>query len=86
MGKFLRIPVEKYPADWTRYGYAAGPIRNQQMLDEGRPSLVLAFHNDFEHSKGTKDMIDKARKANIPAILYSERGEENRWPVTERMF
>lgn len=25
------------------YGKAAGAIRNQQMLDEGKPDLVVAF-------------------------------------------
>jgi hypothetical protein len=27
--------------EWDRYGHAAGPIRNQRMLDEGRPGLVI---------------------------------------------
>ena len=28
------IPNRKFPAEWTRYGLAAGRIRNQQMIDE----------------------------------------------------
>ena len=32
-----------FPADWKAHGRAAGPIRNQQMLDEGKPDLVVAF-------------------------------------------
>lgn len=51
-------------ADWKQYGRAAGPIRNQQMID-CHPDLVLAFHNDLEHSKGTKDCVNRARKAGI---------------------
>jgi len=62
----LGMTVESYPADWTGYGRAAGPIRNQQMLDEGKPDLVIAFHSDIENSKGTADMVRRARKANIP--------------------
>lgn len=37
------IPEHPYPADWTKHRKAAGPIRNQQMLDEGKPDLVIAF-------------------------------------------
>lgn len=32
-----------FPADWERYGRGAGLVRNKQMLDEGRPDLVIAF-------------------------------------------
>jgi hypothetical protein len=35
---------EAYPADWQRYGRAAGPRRNARMLRHGRPELVLAFN------------------------------------------
>ena len=61
-----------FPADWNKYGKAAGPIRNQQMLDEGKPDLVLAFHNDIRNSKGTLDMISRANKAGIEVRLYGE--------------
>jgi len=60
--------VEKYPADWDKYGKKAGPIRNQQMLDEGKPDLVLAFPT--EKSRGTYDMIRRAEKAGIPVYVY----------------
>jgi len=60
-----------FPALWGQYGKAAGPIRNQQMLDEGRPDLVLAFHDDIEHSKGTGDIVRRARKAGIPVEVIS---------------
>jgi len=54
----------EYPADWKTYGKAAGSIRNQQMLDEGKPDLVVAFPG----GKGTKDMVTRARKAGIEVI------------------
>jgi len=63
--EFLGFYVRTYPAQWERYGRAAGMRRNQQMLDEEAIDLVLAFHADIEHSKGTKDMVTRARKANI---------------------
>ena len=61
--------MDEYEADWTEYGTHAGPIRNQQMLDEGEPDLVLAFHDDIEKSKGTKDMLRRAIKAGVPTML-----------------
>ena len=37
------IPCLIYMADWSGLGPKAGPIRNQRMLDEGKPDLVIAF-------------------------------------------
>lgn len=52
---------EEYPADWEQYGKAAGPIRNQRMLDEGKPDLVIAFPG----GTGTADMVRRAKAAGI---------------------
>ena len=62
--------VIEFPADWVTYGRAAGPIRNKQMLDEGKPELVLAFHDDLTKSKGTKNMVEQAKKRNIEVYIY----------------
>jgi hypothetical protein len=56
---------EHYRAQWELHGKAAGPIRNRQMLEEGRPDLVLAFTHDLDASRGTKNMVELARKNNI---------------------
>lgn len=69
----LGLEVVPFPANWKKFGRAAGPIRNQLMLDEGKPTYVLAFHNDIEHSKGTKDMVARARKAHIPVREVKEK-------------
>jgi predicted polyphosphate/ATP-dependent NAD kinase len=53
------------PADWKAHGRAAGPIRNQRMLDEHKPDLVLAFPG----GKGTADMVRRARSAGVPVLL-----------------
>mgnify|MGYP001576939932 FL=1 len=62
------LSVERYPANWNKYGRAAGYIRNQQMLDEGRPDLVAFFHQNLSESRGTKNMVRIAIKANIPVM------------------
>lgn len=62
---------EHYPAQWDKYGRAAGPIRNRQMLEEGKPDVVIAFHDDLSKSKGTRDMIDQAKRAGLPVYLVS---------------
>jgi len=68
-----RIEVLSFPADWAKYGKAAGAIRNQQMIDEGEPTLVIAFHDDLHNSKGTKDMVKRAQKNGILVELYSHQ-------------
>lgn len=58
------VPDEEYLPDWNTHGKAAGPIRNQKMLDEGKPDLVVAFPG----GRGTADMVRRAEKAQIPVI------------------
>jgi YspA, cpYpsA-related SLOG family len=58
------VTLELHPANWGEHGKAAGPIRNQQMLDEGKPNMVLAF-SDHPTTKGTADMIKRAKKAGV---------------------
>ena len=67
--KACGYPFREFPADWQKFGKAAGPIRNQRMLDEGKPDLVVAFHEDLENSKGTKDMIRRAKSQGVPVRL-----------------
>ena len=64
----LKMKVIKFPANWDKYGKAAGVLRNQQMLDEGHPDLVVYFHKDIENSKGTKDMLKRATDSGIRTI------------------
>jgi hypothetical protein len=52
-------------ADWQGQGRKARPIRNQRMLDKGRPDLVVAFPG----GKGTTGMMTLSRKAGIEVIM-----------------
>lgn len=72
----------RVPADWERHGKRAGPIRNQQMLDfilqgreMGQTVGVLAFHDDIDASKGTGDMIARARRAGVPVKLVTHASD-----------
>ena len=69
----LGLPVFPYPARWAQEGPAAGPIRNQRMLTEGKPDRVYAFHDNLMLSKGTRHMVGIARKAGIPVWLCQHR-------------
>lgn len=55
------IPCSVFYAQWYAEGRAAGPRRNQRMLDEVRPALVVAFPG----GRGTTDMIRRAEAAGV---------------------
>jgi hypothetical protein len=57
------IKLFEYRADWKCYGNAAGPVRNQRMLEWG-PDLVVAFAG----GTGTVGMVALARAADVPVI------------------
>jgi YspA, cpYpsA-related SLOG family len=63
-GEHKGIPVRTFPADWDTHGRAAGPIRNRQMLDEGKPDLVVAFPG----GRGTANMVKQARAAGVKVL------------------
>lgn len=62
------IPRKIFPADWHTYGNRAGPIRNQQMLNEGKPDIVVAFPG----RSGTADMIRRAEAAGVPVTRITK--------------
>ena len=61
------------PEDATRCR-PAGPRRNIQMLDEGKPDVVVCFHDNFDDSRGTKHMASIAQKAGVPTYLITRLG------------
>ena len=54
---------EVHTADWDRYGRAAGPRRNQEMVDAGADMLIA-----FPGGRGTADCVRRAEKAGIRVI------------------
>ena len=59
------MKVEHFPADWGKFGNAAGPIRNKQMAE--RADAVIVFWDGT--SPGTADMIQCAKMANKPVTI-----------------
>ena len=58
------VPFVRYPADWEKHGKKAGPMRNRQMLIDGKPEYFVAFPG----GKGTAHMVSLLKKAGIPGI------------------
>ena len=63
--KWRGLDYLPFPADWKQHGYRAGPIRNQQMLDEGAPDVVIAFPG----GTGTADMVARSRAKGLPVYI-----------------
>lgn len=59
--------VIKTRADGSKYDARAGMRRNQKMMDEARPDLVIAFPG----GNGTEDMVNRARKAKVQIVRIS---------------
>lgn len=66
--KDRRIPLQVYMANWERDGKKAGPLRNIQMLAEGKPDWVVAFPG----GKGTAHMMLISRKAGVPVMEITD--------------
>lgn len=79
---YSNIEVRVFPADWNKYGKAAGFIRNKQMLEEGKPDIVLAFWDG--KSRGTANMIQLAKAAGVEVKIFlpGQRSREGLWHST----
>jgi hypothetical protein len=56
------VPCASFAAQWDKYDKDAGGIRNQQMIDEGKPDYGLVFPGGY----GTADMRRRLVAAGIP--------------------
>lgn len=72
--KMHAVPLIVIPADWNKYGRAAGPIRNREMLGfiirESKNPEIIAFWDG--KSRGTKNMISQGEKVgvNVRKVMY----------------
>lgn len=53
--------IDRYPAEWQKYGRKAGIMRNAVMADNA--DALIAYWDGI--SRGTKNMIDEARKKGL---------------------
>ena len=56
------VEARRFPAQWNILGRSAGPRRNQRMVTEGQPDLVLA-------SPGSRGTADTVRRASVAGVL-----------------
>lgn len=65
------IRLTLFPADWAKYGKAAGPVRNRQMAEYAAPDWYCVIFWDGK-SRGSKNMIEEARKMglNVKVIQF----------------
>jgi hypothetical protein len=61
------VPVQVFRADWDKHGKVAGILRNKQMLEEGKPSLVVGFPG----GRGTADMMRRTAEAGVDWLRVS---------------
>ncbi len=58
--------IERHLPEWEKYGRAAGPIRNKQMIEHC--DAVICFWDG--KSKGTASLIRYAQKHEKPLFLH----------------
>lgn len=62
------IPVKKFPADWSKYGKSAGPMRNRQMAEYG-DVLLLIWDGKSRGSANMKSQMVTRNKKVYEVIL-----------------
>jgi len=60
------LPVQHFLANWTKFGKAAGYIRNQEMA-QNADALIAVW--DMK-SKGTANMIEVAQAMDIQTFIW----------------
>jgi hypothetical protein len=75
--KFAREWCMRRGVDFVNYPYpkeygrrAGGPIRNRQMIEDGKPELVLAFPG----GRGTRGMVRLAREYGLRVLEIDHDG------------
>ena len=83
------VPCDEYAAEWDRYGKSAGYRRNERMLNEGRPHLVVGFPQG--ESRGTRMMMDIAvqgpggRRGGRPGLSHYAHRHRRSSTTSQRM-
>lgn len=70
------IPYVVFHADWDKYGYSAGPIRNERMAkyaSEADHGILIAF--PIGESRGTRNMIKMAKQYGLEVYVIEDDGD-----------
>lgn len=62
----LALDIVEMKADWSK-GRGAGPVRNQRMLEDHAPAVVVAFPG----GRGTADMVRRAHDARDHGVVLN---------------
>jgi ribA/ribD-fused uncharacterized protein len=74
-----------FAADWDTHKKRAGILRNIQMLEEGRPDLLMAFPG----GRGTSHMVHATNKAGVDLIQYKQiafKKEDPTWGFLSNFY
>lgn len=63
------IPWVEMPANWDKFGKAAGSMRNKAMLDLLKPDVVMAFPG----GAGTRNMCIQAKAAKVSVLKLGSK-------------
>jgi predicted double-glycine peptidase len=66
------IAIERFPAQWDKYGKSAGYKRNTEMALKADALIAIWFKG----SRGTKHMIEIAKKFNLKIFIYTDKENE----------
>ena len=61
------LAIKRFPADWEKYGKAAGHIRNRQMAEYADACVVFWDGQ----SKGSVNMAKVARELKLPLVVVN---------------
>jgi hypothetical protein len=67
--KEKQIPVKEFPAKWKLHGFAAGPLRNQEMAQYADACIAMAAPD----SKGTWNMVANMRLRGKPVFVWDTK-------------
>jgi len=76
--KELNITIKDFPADWSKYGKAAGPIRNRQMAEYCDAAIIIWDG----YSRGSFNMMeemDRLRKPYYLVIVEKSGSIRTKW-------
>lgn len=79
LAKSYKLKLTIFPAQWDTYGKAAGMIRNQEManyaINDSDKAILFAFWDG--QSRGTKGMIDIAKRCEMEVIINGRSSGKN---------